>query len=144
MKTFSDINIHELLLQQEPFIFIDVLTFCDEHVCESDFQVRTGHIYVENGQLKRCALAEIIAQTCAARQGYINKYILKKSIQIGFIGALRNFTILATPATGDTLHTRIEIQEEIMNITLVKAEITCGNQLIASGTLKMSTGEKEI
>lgn len=42
-------------------------------------------------------MIENIAQTCAARIGYVNKYILKKGIQIGVIAAVRDLKFLAHP-----------------------------------------------
>ena len=61
------IDVHELLLQQEPFVFIDQMTYYDERLTTSVFRVSPNHLYVEEGKLQTCALAEVIAQTCAAR-----------------------------------------------------------------------------
>ncbi len=136
------IDVHELLLQQEPFVFIDQLTYYDERLTTSIFRVSPNHLYVEEGKLQTCALAEVIAQTCAARIGYINKYILKRTIQMGFIGAIRNLKVYATPLVGDLLETQVEIKEEIMGMLLVEAQIKRGEDLIAEGTLKMSLTEQ--
>ena len=84
------IDIHELLPQQEPFVMVDTLTFFDEKETSTTFTIREDNIFVEDGFLNECAIAENIAQTCAARLGYINKYILKRGIQIGFIGGIKN------------------------------------------------------
>ena len=70
------IDIHELLPQQEPFVMVDTLTFFNEKETSTTFTVREDNIFVEDGVLNECAIAENIAQTCAARLGYINKYIL--------------------------------------------------------------------
>ena len=77
----EDIDIHELLPQQEPFVLVDRLTWFDEQRTTTEFTVREDHLMVEDGRLMTCALAENMAQTCAARLGYVNKYILYRSCQ---------------------------------------------------------------
>ena len=71
----EQIDIHELLPQREPFVMVDKLVYFDEKTTTTSFLVREDNLFVENGRLNACALAENIAQTCAARLGYVNKYI---------------------------------------------------------------------
>ena len=132
----------ELLPQQSPFIMIDCLTKFDEKITETNFEVRNDNIFVENGKLNACALAENIAQTCAARLGYVNKYILKKDVQIGFIGAIKNLSVVETPSVGDILTTRIEVLQDIMGVTLVDAQIVCNNKVIVKAQMKIAIAEK--
>lgn len=134
----------ELLPQQSPFIMIDCLTKFDEKITETSFEVRNDNIFVENGKLNACALAENIAQTCAARLGYVNKYILKKDVQIGFIGAIKNLSIVETPSVGDILTTRIEVLQDIMGVTLVDAQIVCNNKVIVKAQMKIAIAEKNM
>ncbi len=99
----SQIDIHELLPQQEPFVMIDRLVYCDKTVTLAETEIRNDHIFVENGHLTASGLIENIAQTCAARIGYYN-YIHKKGIQIGFIGAIRNMDIRTASTCGRIAH----------------------------------------
>mgnify|MGYP000996311919 CR=1 FL=1 len=140
----DEIDIHELLPQQEPFVMVDQLTAFDEKITATSLTVRADNIFVEDGWLNECALAENIAQTCAARLGYINKYILKRAIQIGFIGAIRDMTVVARPHVGDRLETVIEVMEQVMELTLVKATITCNGRQIASAQMKIALGDEVI
>ena len=134
----------ELLPQQSPSIMIDCLTKFDEKITETSFEVRNDNIFVENGKLNACALAENIAQTCAARLGYVNKYILKKDVQIGFIGAIKNLSVVETPSVGDILTTRIEVLQDIMGVTLVDAQIVCNNKVIVKAQMKIAIAEKNM
>lgn len=134
----------ELLPQQSPFIMIDCLTKFDEKITETNFEVHNDNIFVENGKLNACALAENIAQTCAARLGYVNKYILKKDVQIGFIGAIKNLSVVETPSVGDILTTRIEVLQDIMGVTLVDAQIVCNNKVIVKAQMKIAIAEKNM
>lgn len=133
----------ELLPQQPPFVMIDCLTAFDEKFTETSFEVREDNIFVEEGRLNACALAENIAQTCAARLGYVNKYILKKDVQIGFIGAIKNLVVKETPCVGDILHTRIDVLQDIMGVTLVDAKIESNNKVIATTQMKIAVAEKQ-
>ena len=103
-----------------------------------------NQIVFENGKLNACALAENIAQTCAARLGYVNKYILKKDVQIGFIGAIKNLSVVETPSVGDILTTRIEVLQDIMGVTLVDAQIVCNNKVIVKAQMKIAIAEKNM
>lgn len=137
----GEIDIHELLPQQEPFVMIDRLTFFDEKNTSTEFTIRKDNIFVENGQLDACALAENMAQTCAARLGYVNKYILKRGIQLGFIGAIKAMKIMAVPKVGDTLHTSLEVIEQIMDLTLVNATVKIGELTVSTAEMKIALAD---
>lgn len=87
------IDVHELLPQKEPFVMISKLVHFDMSNTKTETLISEENIFVDNGLFSASGLIENIAQTCAARIGYVNKYILKKGIQIGFIGSIRNLTI---------------------------------------------------
>lgn len=141
---FEDIDVHTLLPQQEPFVMIDQLLHFDEVTTTTRFTVREDHLYVENGRLNACALIENIAQTCAARMGYINHYIYKKEVQLGFIGSVKNLVVKRVPLLGETLTTTIKVMEEIMQLTLVQAEIKVGEETIVTAEMKIALSEKTV
>ena len=90
---FEKIDIHELLPQQEPFVMVGKLCHFDMEKTSTVTEIVSDNIFVENGVFTPSGIIENIAQTCAARIGYVNKYILKKGIQLGFIGAIRNLNL---------------------------------------------------
>lgn len=132
------IDIHKLLPQQEPFVMVDTLTALTPTATETETCVRPDNIFVDNGQWTATGLMENIAQTCAARIGYVNKYILEKNIQIGVIGAIRDFCVAALPAVGTTVTTRMEVVEEVMGMTLAHAEISAQGMQIAHCDIKIA------
>ena len=139
---FEDIDVHTLLPQQEPFVMIDQLLHFDEVTTTTRFTVREDHLYVEDGRLNACALIENIAQTCAARMGYINHYIYKTEVQLGFIGSVKNLVVKRVPLLGETLTTTIKVMEEIMKLTLVQAEIKVGEETIVTAEMKIALSDK--
>jgi predicted hotdog family 3-hydroxylacyl-ACP dehydratase len=137
----EDINVHELLPQQPPFVMIDRLTHFDMTVISTALTIPADNIFVENDVFTEAGVIESIAQTCAARMGYINKYILKKSVKLGFIGAIKNLAIEKCPQTGDTIAITVEVKTEILSVILAFATVTCGDDLIASCEMKISLSD---
>ena len=135
---FDKINIEELLPQRNPFIMLDALTHFDEAITRTRMQVRADNIFVENNELTESGVIENIAQTCAVRMGYINKYLRSDKVKIGFIGSIKDMVINELPKVGDNLVTTVEVINEVFAITLVNAKITLNDKLIASCEMKIS------
>lgn len=132
------IDIHELLPQREPFVMIGNIVFFDNAKTVTETKIKPDNIFVDGECLSASGLIENIAQTCAARIGYYNKFILGKSIQFGFIGAIRNLEINKLPKTGDTITTTVGILEEVFGITLAAASVRMGNELLATTKIKIA------
>ena len=93
--TFSEeylrsIDVHTVLPQQEPFVMIGCLTHFEMMTSTTETLIKDNNIFVDNGHFSASGMMENIAQTCAARVGFYNKYVLHKDVQVGFIGAIRN------------------------------------------------------
>ncbi len=132
------IDVHQLLPQQEPFVMIDRLAGFDSAATVTETDVREPRIFVERGRLTAAGLIENIAQTCAARIGYVNRYILGKDVQIGFIGAIRDMRIAAAPAAGSTIVTRVKVLEEVFGMTLAEAVVTDRGRTVAEAQMKIA------
>lgn len=135
------IGMNTLLPQQPPFVMIDTLVHYSQKRVMSETLVRESNIYTENGILQSYALIENIAQTCAARIGYVNRYILKRGIRIGYIGSLKNLEIISLPVVGDMLSTQISIREELFGMILAEASVTTGGNVILRTELKIALKE---
>lgn len=132
------IDVHELLPQQEPFVMISRLTQFDMLRTVTETTITEDNIFVDNGCFTASGLIENIAQTCAARIGYVNKYILKKGIQIGFIGAIRNLQIHDLPKVNDTITTTVDVQEEIFGMTLANSTVQLGKNILVTAEMKIA------
>ena len=132
------IDAHELLPQQEPFVMISRLTQFDMLRTVTETTITENNIFVDNGCFTASGLIENIAQTCAARIGYVNKYILKKGIQIGFIGAIRNLQIHDLPKVNDTITTTVDVQEEIFGMTLANSTVQLGKNILVTAEMKIA------
>lgn len=100
--------------------------------------VMADNIFVENGVFTEGGLMENIAQTCAARIGYNNIYILKKGIQIGVIGEVKGMKIASFPRVGDVITTRLHVVTELFGMTLATATVTCNGQEVVTSKIKLA------
>lgn len=135
------IDVHTLLPQQEPFVMIGSIVGYDDESTTTETLIKPDNIFVDNGKFNSAGMIENIAQTCAARIGYTNKYILHEGVQIGVIGAVRKLKVTGHPSVGDKITTRVEIMEDIMGVTLAMATITSNGQLLAKGQIKLAVKE---
>lgn len=137
MNEFERIDIHTLLPQQEPFVMIDRLVHYDPVRTVTTLEVRPDHIFADDGHLSVAGLNENIAQTCAARMGYISRSSGER-VKIGVIGAITGFSVNRTPLVGEVLTTTIEVKQEVFQVTLVHATVTVGTEVIAETDLKIA------
>lgn len=140
---FDEINVVELLPQVEPFVFVHkMLDFNTEtKSCTTKFTVLPSTLLTENGKLTESGLIENIAQTCAVHIGIYNKYILKREIQVGFIGAVKNLSIFDQPLIGEILTTTITIKTEFGSMKIADAQVFKDQILVAEGELKIALQE---
>lgn len=137
------IDVHTVLPQQEPFVMIGTMTHFELMTSTTETEIKESNIFVTDGQFSAAGMMENIAQTCAARVGFYNKYILKKEVQVGFIGAIRNYVVNELPKVGSTIVTKVDILEEIFGMTLATAEIKCEDRVVATAEIKLSVRNVE-
>lgn len=144
-EEFLQIPIRGILPQRDPFIMVSQLMHYDELVTQTRFNIAVDNIFCENGVFVASGIVENIAQTCAVRIGYINKYILHKDVNIGFIGAVRNLEIARLPRVGETVETRIEVLSSSFGLTLAHGEVRLTDgTLVAEGEMKIALSEKVV
>lgn len=140
---FSQIDIHELLPQREPFVMVGSLQHFDPERTVTATTFGADNLFAEGDRMSAAAVIENIAQTCAARIGYINKYILKRGIQLGFIGAIKGLELHRLPRVGEQLTTTILTLQEVFGMTLVRATVQSGDEILAEGEMKIAVSEVE-
>ena len=140
----QDIDIQTLLPQRPPILMVDRLVDADLKTAATEFVVRDGNIFLENGALKSYALIENVAQTCAAQLGFADKYLAgNDAVRIGYIGSVKKMRIDSVPKVGETLTTRMRILEEVMDMKLIVAESFVGDRCIATTEMKIAlSGER--
>jgi predicted hotdog family 3-hydroxylacyl-ACP dehydratase len=137
MRAIQDIPLKELIPQRPPFVMIDRLVSSDAVFSVTELEVRPDNLFVDNGRMTAAGLVENIAQTCAARIGYINLNS-GETVKIGVIGSISNLNIARTPKVGEHLVTTIKLLEEVFQVTLVEAIVKSDDEVLAQCNMKIA------
>jgi predicted hotdog family 3-hydroxylacyl-ACP dehydratase len=129
-------NTPDLIPQKFPFVMIDHLIYSDETSSRTQFCVKADNILVEDGEFSAGGLVENIAQTAAARAGYVAQNG-EKPDAIGYIGAIKNLEVFSLPKINDILETEIIIDNQIFDVTLISGKVKCGDELLAQCQMKV-------
>jgi predicted hotdog family 3-hydroxylacyl-ACP dehydratase len=129
-------DIQSLIPQRPPFVMIDHLLAFTETTARGGFRIKADNIFLENGEFKEPGLLENIAQTAAARAGYISKKE-NKPVSTGYIGSVKNLEIYSFPKTGDELITEITIENQIFDVTIISGMVSCNEKVLAQCKMKI-------
>lgn len=131
-----DKQVIQYIPQRAPIVMIDTLVDVVGGITETALTISTDTLFVQNGLLHEPGLIENIAQTAAAGVGYACA-LKKETVPVGFIGAIKNLTIHQLPKVGETITTRVEVLEEIFDMTLIKGESFIGSSPVLSCEMKI-------
>jgi len=135
-------DIKTLLPQQPPFVMVEKLLFCDVEKTKTSLLIKSDNIFVENGVFSQSGIIENVAQTCAARMGYLGD---NQNVKIGMIGSINNFEFTGfLPKTDDEIFTEIVVDTEIGNIVLLNAQVVCNEKIVATGKMKVVLTDTEV
>ncbi|MGI6233282.1 MAG: pseudouridylate synthase [Prevotella sp.] len=135
---FKNIVITRLIPQRPPFVMVDHLLSCDEVDAETEFKLKSDCLFLDGDRLSPSGIIENMAQSCAARIGYLNR-VHGKGVKIGLIGEIRNCEIQHLPQVGDMLTTKVHVQEDFFGLVLAEIAVRSGEKVIAVGTMKIAT-----
>ncbi len=135
-------DIESLIPQRPPFVLVDKLLSCDRDKTTSTFVVRPDHVLCENDQLLEAGLIENIAQTAAARMGYLSK-AEGQPVKTGYIGSIKNLVVHFRPAANKQLSTEVEMAGEYMGFNLIKGSVYVDGQLAAACEMRIFLLEQQ-
>ena len=121
---------------------VDKVLSCNLSEAITQLIVCEDNIFLDDNRLSPAGMLENMAQSCAARMGCVNR-MHNEAIKIGFIGDIRDFTILRQPLCHDILRTRVQIIEEVFNLTLAFVTIYLGEEPIATARMKIALTDME-
>ena len=113
---------------------VDGLITSNKNTTVSQLVIDQQNIFCTEGFFREPGLIENIAQTAALRAGYIAKQNKEKPM-LGYIGAVKKLKIYALPKDSDTLRTRITVQHELLNASVIKGEIFVNDNKMAEGEM---------
>lgn len=129
--------------QRPPFVLVDQIITCNEDYCKTTFEVKADNPLLYNDILIESGVIENIAQSCAARIGYLAIHTKMQSVRIGVIGGIKDLTINKLPKVGDTLTTEIfKVLSDFGDMSVLDAKTTCDGEVIATGEIKVALIDK--
>ena len=121
-------------------VLVDALVHCEYAYAESRFTVPMEGVFVAGGALTASGLVENMAQTTAARIGYLALYGPQADgkVRIGVIGSIKQLSVSKLPAVGSLLQTRVDLVEEWGDMILAKADVQVEGESCASCEILVS------
>jgi predicted hotdog family 3-hydroxylacyl-ACP dehydratase len=133
---YKDEQIFELIPQRPPMVMVDTFFGIHDGVSLSGLTVKEDNIFCKNGVLHESGIIEHIAQSAAARAGYI--FVRNnEAVPVGFIGSVDKLVIRFLPQTGGQLRTQISILQQLGDITMVNADVKMNEELVANCRMKI-------
>lgn len=125
-----------LIPQHPPIVMVDSFFGIEENCSYSGLTVTPDNIFCEAGKLQEPGIIEHIAQSAAARIGFI--YTRQGAqVPLGFIGSVDKLRIYDLPEVGMKLFTEITVVQEVFDITLIAAQVKADEKLIAECRMKI-------
>lgn len=135
-------DITEYIPQRPPIVMISRLLEAGEKNIRTELDIAEDNVFVEDGKLMAPGLVENIAQTAAARIGYVAKQ-QNVPVPLGFIGAIQHLEIIEHPAASTTVQTEIVIEHEVFNATVVKGTVKQHGKLLAQCDMKIFVSQNK-
>ena len=129
-------EIFQLIPQRPPIVMVDKFYGVEGDTSCSGLTVTAENLFCKDGVLQETGVIEHIAQSAAARVGYIALQ-QKEPVPLGFIGSVDKMKIYHLPTVDNELKTEITVMQEVGDITLVSAQVKSEETLIAEGRMKI-------
>ena len=118
-------GILNLIPQRPPIVMVDSFFGIEKNHSYSGLTVTADNIFYETGKLQEAGIIEHIAQSAAARIGFL------------YIGSVDKLKIYDLPKNGMKLFTEITVVQEVFDITLISAQVKVEDKLIAECRMKI-------
>ena len=129
-------DILKLIPQRSPIVMVDAFLGIEDEISRTTLTVREGNLFVSDGVLSECGLIEHMAQSAAAREGFVCSRE-NRAVPIGYIASVNDFSCEALPAVGSVLQTEVRVVQQIGALSLIEAESVVDGRKIAVGKMKI-------
>lgn len=129
-------NILDLIPQRSPIVMIDKFYGIENNISYSGLTIDKNNIFFDNDHFSEAGLIEHIAQSAAARIGYLCQQ-QQIPVPIGFIGSVDKMKFHSFPSAGDELKSEITVMQEVDIITLISAIVKVRENVIAECRMKI-------
>lgn len=123
-------------------VMVDEFLGLNDGVSSTALEVRGDNIFCDGGYMSECGVIEHIAQSAAARAGFVCRSE-GREVPVGFIGAVNNFEISRLPRVGERLVTGLELIQQVYSVSLVRGVTRIGDETVASCKMKIFIQDNE-
>jgi 3-hydroxymyristoyl/3-hydroxydecanoyl-(acyl carrier protein) dehydratase len=142
----SGTAILEIIPQRPPMVMVERLMVCDSKTTVTQLPVKEDNIFLTKNGLSPSGIMESMAQTAAARTGWLIKNQSgseNKKVPIGVIGSIKNFKLHFQPVAGMLMNITVEVRLEVMQAAVVNAKVEVEGKLSAEAEMQIFLTETE-
>lgn len=129
-------DIFAYIPQRPPMVMVDSYYGKDGDSAHTGLTIEGNSLFCDGGVFQEAGIIEHIAQSAAVSVGV--EYVERgERVPVGFIGAVSKFKVNRLLLEGEILHTTTKLIQNYMEVSLVFSEVKVGEELVASGELKI-------
>jgi len=127
--------VEQLIPQRKPIIMVDSLLGYQVDSVVAGLTISDDSVFLKQVYFQECGVIEHMAQSVALYTGY--QYFLRdQPAPMGYIGAIKQLTIIRLPRVGEQMVTTATVLHEVMGVTLVDVVTKIEDEIIALGQMK--------
>lgn len=133
-------SILDLLPQRTPMVMVDGILSCREDRIETFLKVGKDNVFLTDGRLSEAGMMEMVAQTAAARTGWLLKHGNpgpSGPAPVGVIGQIRNFVFRLLPPAGSEIRAEVTVSYDFGQSSVIYGKVFLGDQVCAEGEMKI-------
>jgi predicted hotdog family 3-hydroxylacyl-ACP dehydratase len=131
------LDAEKLIPHRKPVCMVDRLIEFKDQAGTVEAVVSSENALIEdNGQLDQLAVAEMIAQACAAAKGYEGR-LSNDPMKLGYLVGIKKLQFFGKAFAGDNLQISVHTVGAISGFTVVEGKVICNEKIIAAGKIKL-------
>ena len=128
-------------------VMIDQLLYCEGATAGGTLEIRDDNVFLSNGVMTESGMIEALAQTAAARTGWMMRVGEQEKrrrgeregmdIPVGVIGSIKDFRLFFYPRKGDLVSMEIEVKHEFMNASVIQGRVKVREEVACDLEMKI-------
>ncbi|WP_339759196.1 3-hydroxyacyl-ACP dehydratase [Algoriphagus aquimarinus] len=135
-EELQKIPVTTLIPQRAPMVMISRVIAYSKGEIQTELDIESENIFVRKDQFSESGMLENIAQTAAAMVG-IEAREKGGEVPLGFIGGINKVKVAGFAAATNTINTKIEVLQEVFNITLIRGKCFILDELLLECEMKI-------
>jgi len=140
---YLPVSTEKLIPQTGPMQFVDTLIWVGDRSASVETEIKVDcPMLDENGILLETAFVEIIAQACAAHNGFRTRH--NRNERQGYLLGAKAIKVLGQVRVGDRLVTTLRKEAKLGDFGVISGRVCRGDECIAEGSVKVYDAIEEV